>query len=62
MRGLSARIDGFEERMSILSNYYSLEQGIILEVSEDYINIDLFDNDYTLSLSLCSHRFRSRLV
>ena len=39
MRGLSTRIDArmnvLEERMTILSNY-SLEQGIILEVSEDY--------------------------
>ena len=65
MRGLSARIDARmdaqEERMTILSNY-SLEQGILLEVCEDYKNIDLFDRDYTLSLSLCSHRFRSHLV
>ena len=60
--GIDARMNVLEEWMTMLSNYYSLEQGIILDVSEDYINIDLFDSDYTLSLSLCSHRFRSRLV
>ena len=34
--GIDTRMNVLEERMTILSNY-SLEQRIILEVSEDYI-------------------------